>query len=765
MIDQCMKRGEFFFAELIRGLISVLSSMKGINFSIHKIICLILLLMSGSLSQAQDYQWTTDADAIYRDGQEFFLRGQSWAKKTPFLNARGEEAETDVKRVFTELNSIGVNTLRIYGSPNDSDWDGSPNFDLLIKWIEEWNVDNPDGGDPNNAMYYMVQMSPGDAQSSINSNLPENSSESFDRSINDLTNPESVASLVKKVDDITGGSQYLLGYLIYHEFNVSSKYSDWEDAIGLQGIEDFMNTVADSLHNRYAPGKLVSHTGDAKDDNDDIYEGIEALDDIQGNVFQEFDLIGFNLYISSHALISENNFYDRIVNRRALSINDNRGWFIGETGPSFDKLANSSSVAAANYTNPEGGANLQLMYTKSMDLGNMIGFMLFTVQDNDLGTPVGDDIKQRGYYDVYGEKKFLYYVYPDILNKISSNHRKRLTENYLMELSIEENASDYKVSFRLENYTDQRANTYRYSIYSDNGSGGNQRFGQTISDEYVTLGPCESIDIAQTVAMPTSKLVVASASLIREFNPENAYLWGREHILEDALCTVAGLNQFLDNPQEVEEITTEECQALPADLTVQWSNPTPEVFFGDTLTLSLEVSNAGPSDATGLEVDVTIGEGFSILETIYDEGILSSDFSSWTIDALGEKDSAEMHFRVKVLEKEGHTITASVEGVQDDPSVSDNEFTIKIQPQEVLNNNVAKTQVRVLTGKFLIGVDNYLNTPPGFWTLKVYDLSGMQIIHKSIVGGQVLDLEMHTNRSEGVAVYFLEPNSGHLNTH
>ncbi|MEP0365867.1 MAG: DUF11 domain-containing protein [Cyclobacteriaceae bacterium] len=733
--------------------------MNDHKYSILLVVLTCILLVCGSTAHAQAFEWRTTADTLYRDGVPCFLKGQSWAKKTVFTYQRDEAAEQDVKQVLTELHEIGVNTIRIYGSPNDSDWDGSANFHNLIRWIEEWNVENPDEGDPKSAMYYMVQLSPADPQSPISSDLPENSEAAFDRAINDPTNPESVASLVQQVDDLTEGSKYLMGYLIYHELNVSSKYDEWRDAIGLQGIEDFMNAVADSLHNRYAPGKLVAHTGDAKDDEDDIYQGIESLDQVKGNVFENFDMLGFNLYISSDALITKNRYYDRIVNRRALSVNETRGWFIGETGPSFDKSASSSAVAAANYTNPEGGANLQLMFVKSAELGNMIGYMLFTVQDNDLGAQVGDDIKQRGYYDVYGDKKFLYYIYPDVLNSISSNHRKRLTSSYLMELTIDDVGDTYRITYRFENYSDSDNRTLEYNIHADDGSGGSQRFGETICAEYVTLAPCEAIEIVKTVSIPSSKFVVASASLIREFAPENPYLWGREHLLEDAICTVAGLNLFLNTQQEVPEITLS-CQALPADLGVQWSSQASEIFLGDTLTISLEVSNSGPSDATELEVGMSIGTGFSILETSNTEGSLSDDFSKWTIGSLAKNDLAQMQFSVKILETGEYAFTASTEGYQEDSFDSNNESTLEIQPQQVLGNSFILDQSKEHRGKLVFGVDQYLQIPAGSWTLKIYDLSGTQLLMTSISEAQQINLKIYTNGLKGVGIFMLEPHYG-----
>lgn len=510
------------------------------------VLIFIVSLINLTVVLSQTYIWTTTKDGIFRDGEPFFLHGQSWAKKTAFTYNEGEDAETKVKTVLTKLHDVGVNAVRIYGSPDDSDWDGSSNFNNLIKWIEEWNEENPDDGDPNKAMYYMVQLSPEDPQSSISGNLPENSTASFNRAIYDLSNDGSVNNLIESIDGITGGSKHLLAYLIYHELNVSDKYSEWYTSIGASGIESFMNKVADAIHTSFAPGKLVAHTGDSKDVSNGIYESVEALDDTDGNVFANFDMLGFNLYISTDGLLSENEYYQRIVSRRQLSVNDSRGWFIGETGASYDKEADPVSVAAANYTNPQGGANLQLMWDKTKALGNMIGFMLFTVQDNDLGEVVGDQMKQRGFFDAYNSKKFLYYIYPDVIEEISTNERFHSSLDHNIGVKIIEETDSYKISFEIENRTSEEKE-FLYTVHSDDGSS-KQRYSVSEDEEYLTLQGGEDTLITKTyLKAVTNSLLAITLNVIMEYSPFNSYLWGREHILDDAISTVAGLNLNVEN--------------------------------------------------------------------------------------------------------------------------------------------------------------------------------------------------------------------------
>ncbi len=512
------------------------------------IIILIILYHQFSFLFAQsDYTWSTTGDGIFRDGIPFFLNGQSWSKKTEFTYNKGISAESTVKKALGELHEIGVNAIRLYGSPDENDWNASSNYKNLIKWIEEWNAAHPDGGDPNKAMYYFVQLSPKDPESTISGDLPENSSASFNRAINDVSNSGSIRNLIKTIDEISLGSKYLIGYLLFHELNISSKYIDWFATIGAGGIESFMNDAADAIHNTYAHGKLVAHTGDAIDNVNGIYNSIEALDASPGNVFANFDMLGFNLYISTDALLEEDTYFSRIVNRRALSVNDKRGWFIGETGVSYDLNADPGSVAAANYANHEGGANLQIMLDKSRKLGNMMGFMMFTVQDNDTQETINlNAMKQRGHFDYYGDKKFLYYIYPDIVEQISSNERFHSTPSHNIGVKIEEDKSSYKIAFNLKNKTDTDKEFF-YTIHSDDGTS-KQRFAIEKETESLTIGGGVDTTIFRIITRPeVTDLIAVSINVIKEYSPLNPYLWSREYILDDAICTVAGLNLNTDN--------------------------------------------------------------------------------------------------------------------------------------------------------------------------------------------------------------------------
>ncbi len=392
----------------------------------------------------------------------------------------------------------------------------------------------------------MVQLSPKDPQSSLEGNMPEKSTASFNRAIFDANNDASIKSLINAINDATGGSKYLLAYLIYHELNISSKYADWLSAVGASGIENFMNQVADAIHTSIDPGKLIAHTGDSKDVSNDIYKAVESIDTISGNVFAKFDLLGFNLYISTDAMLNEDQYYQRIVERRAFSVNASRGWCIGETGASYDSEADPSKVAAANYTNAQGGANLQIMWQKTKALGNMIGFVLFTVQDNDLGEDIGNSMKQRGFFDAYATKKFLYYVYPDVINEISSNERCHSTNEHKIAVKITEQTDSFIIHFEFENKS-STAKSYLYTVHSDAGYG-KQRFSVEEAKAYLTLAPDADTTIIKSFIIKNSNnLLAITSNVISEHDPFYPYLWGREHTLSDAISTIAGLNYNTDN--------------------------------------------------------------------------------------------------------------------------------------------------------------------------------------------------------------------------
>ncbi|MEQ9305609.1 MAG: hypothetical protein RJQ14_16980, partial [Marinoscillum sp.] len=127
---------------------------------------------------------------------------------------------------------------------------------------------------------------------------------------------------------------------------------------------------------------------------------------------------------------------------------------------------------------------------------------------------------------------------------------------------------------------------------------------------------------------------------------------------------------------------------------------------------------------------------------------------------LAKNDLAQMQFSVKVLETGEYAFTASTEGYQEDSFDSNNESTLEIQPQQVLGNSFTLDQSKVLRGKLLFGVDQYLQIPAGSWTLKIYDLSGTQLLMTSISEVQQINLKIYTNRLKGVGIFMLEPHYG-----
>ena len=86
------------------------------------------------------------------------------------------------------------------------------------------------------------------------------------------------------------------------------------------------------------------------------------------------------------------------------------------------------------------------------------------------------------------------------------------------------------------------------SIYGDDGGSSKQRFSIEKHVEYVTLNPGEEKIIKKTEAIPpNNSLLAVTASVIEKHTPINQYLWGREHLLSDAISTLAGLNLNLEN--------------------------------------------------------------------------------------------------------------------------------------------------------------------------------------------------------------------------
>ena len=76
------------------------------------------------------------------------------------------------------------------------------------------------------------------------------------------------------------------------------------------------------------------------------------------------------------------------------------------------------------------------------------------------------------------------------------------------------------------------------------------------------------------------------------------------------------------------------------------SDPMPNV--GDVITYTIEVTNDGPSDATGITVEDNVPNGFSNIAAISNGGNAAGDVITWSGIALAAGESTTLTFEVTV---------------------------------------------------------------------------------------------------------------------
>ena len=87
-------------------------------------------------------------------------------------------------------------------------------------------------------------------------------------------------------------------------------------------------------------------------------------------------------------------------------------------------------------------------------------------------------------------------------------------------------------------------------------------------------------------------------------------------------------------------------------------NPTPNL--NDTITFTVLVSNAGPSDATGVEVQDVLPAGLSFLTATSDSGTYVSSTGQWILDTIPNQGSAQLQIQARVDDIAPATNTAQV---------------------------------------------------------------------------------------------------------
>ena len=217
-------------------------------------------------------------------------------------------------------------------------------------------------------------------------------------------------------------------------------------------------------------------------------------------------------------------------------------------------------------------------------------------------------------------------------------------------------------------------------------------------------GPGEATGVQVSDGLPAGLTLVSSTPSQGTYSPDTS-VWEVEGLASGAAATLA-LAARVEQAGEVTNVATrtvaEQFDPDPSNnaggvtLTGQPSadiqvlqtidNPAPNV--DDTVTLTLTVRNAGPSDATGVQVTDLLPAGLTLVSATPSQGMYTADTGVWDIVALAQGASVTLAIVATVTQAGRHTILASktAQG-EEDPVESNNASGV------TLNGHAADVQV------------------------------------------------------------------------
>jgi len=133
-----------------------------------------------------------------------------------------------------------------------------------------------------------------------------------------------------------------------------------------------------------------------------------------------------------------------------------------------------------------------------------------------------------------------------------------------------------------------------------------------------------------------------------------------------------------DDPNSTNDSATERTTVeTSADLAVTKADDPDPVFAGNTLTYTLQVSNTGPSDATGVTLTDTLPTGVTFVSADPSQGSFDDTTGAWSVGALASGDSASLTLVVTVDSSTTGILSnrAIISGDQDDPNTANNTDT------------------------------------------------------------------------------------------
>ncbi len=138
----------------------------------------------------------------------------------------------------------------------------------------------------------------------------------------------------------------------------------------------------------------------------------------------------------------------------------------------------------------------------------------------------------------------------------------------------------------------------------------------------------------------------------------------------DPISNTASVSSPTDDPDGSNNDATDTTpvDASEADLAVVKSVSPEEPEVGDTVTFTIEVSNNGPADATGVVVNDPLPAGYTFQSASATEGSYSAP--DWTVGGLADGDSATLTIEALVTDVDDYLNVATASGNETDPDPS-----------------------------------------------------------------------------------------------
>jgi len=185
-----------------------------------------------------------------------------------------------------------------------------------------------------------------------------------------------------------------------------------------------------------------------------------------------------------------------------------------------------------------------------------------------------------------------------------------------------------------------------YTYLSDDGSG-----SYDSSTGIWTLPSALVVGVDQQLKL-TAK-INASAGVADEYKNSS------EIVESDQFDPDSTPNNDISTEDDQASATTTPKEIADLSLTKGVDNPTPTV--GDNVTFTVNVTNAGPSDATGIIVKDMLPSGYSFVSYSSTSGIYNSSTGNWTIPgAMANVTSQTLQITAKVLATGNYTINLAV---------------------------------------------------------------------------------------------------------